>query len=70
MLPGEAEADAEVEVVWQIHAKAGGVVRRRGHLPVRRSVLGLRWQRQRLQGEYCVAPFRVLETRTSGSILR
>ena len=45
VLPGEAE----MEAVWQIHAKAGGAVLRRGHhLPVR----------QRLQGEYCVAPFR------------
>ena len=45
VLPGEAE----MEVVWQIHAKAGGAVLRRGHhLP----------GRQRLQGEYCVAPFR------------
>ena len=55
MLPGEAEMD--MEVVWQIHAKAGGAVLRRvHHLPVRRPVLGLQWQR--LQGEYCVAPFR------------
>lgn len=49
-----------MEVVWQIHAKAGGaMLLRRGHrhLLLRRSVLGL--QCQRLQGEeYCVAPFR------------